>query len=84
LKKKKTLPRYSKENEEDGRRRIPSKGTIGVTEVPSLFARAQDYVVMRICGRPLILLSRNSIKKLRNEFGVAVPSRKKRKLRDPR
>jgi len=36
-----------------------------------------------MCGRPLILLSQNSIKRLINEFEVTVPSRKKRKSRDP-
>jgi len=41
--------------------------------------KAQDYNEMRTCGKPLIPLSRNSIKRLRNEFEVAVPSRRKTK-----
>jgi len=80
---KKILPTCSKANDDDGRRRILSKGTIGATKVPFLFAKAQDYNVMQTCGNPLIPLSRNSIKRLMDEFEVAVPSRRKRKSRDP-
>jgi len=80
---KKNLPKHSKVNEDDGRRRILSKGTIGATEVPFLFAKAQVYNVMRICGKPLIPLSRSLIKRLIEEFEVAVPSRRKKKSNDP-
>jgi len=45
--------------------------------------KVRDYDVMRICGRPLIPLSQNSIKRLIDEFEVAVPSRKKRKSKGP-
>jgi len=60
-----------------------SKGTIGATEVPFLFTEAQDYSVMRMCERPLIPLSRSSIKRLTDEFEVAVLSRRKKKSNDP-
>jgi len=78
---KKNLPKHSKANEDDGRRRTLSKGIMEATEVPFLFAKAQDHNVTQTCGKPLIPLSQSSIKRLTDKFED--PSRRKKKLNDP-
>jgi len=65
-----------------GKRGRRKKKAFGATKVPFLFAKVRDQDVMQMCGRPLIPLSQNLIKRLTDEFEVAVPSRRKTKSRD--